>query len=257
MDEQQRKHLSDLRQVHLKRLRVLELQAASFGLSAPPHVLTEIDEIRENLAAIDLELAGSGPLETHSPDQGVISILLLSADPTNATRLRLGEEFREIQEKLKLSQWRALFKLEQRMSVRPADISQALLDVQPDIVHFTGHGSSMGSLYIEDLAGNAHAIEPDTLAALFEIFAKRINCVILNACYSEIQAKAIARHIPNVIGMHQRISDRAAIAFVIGFYQALGAGRSVEEAYRLGCVQIGLQGFKEELTPVLIRKDAM
>lgn len=76
---------------------------------------------------------------------------------------------------------------------------------------------------------------------------------MLNACYSEIQANALAQHIDYVIGMNQAIGDKAAIAFAIGFYQALGAGRTTEEAYKLGCVQIRLQGIPEHLTPVLIK----
>jgi hypothetical protein len=54
--------------------------------------------------------------------------------------------------------------------------------------------------------------------------------------------------------MNQAIGDKAAIAFAIGFYQALGAGRTIEDAYKLGCVQIRLQGIPEHLTPVLIKE---
>ena len=79
----------------------------------------------------------------------MISILFLTADPTNASRLRLGEELREIQERLQLSKSRDQFTLHQRMSVRPMDISQALLDVNPQIVHFSGHGTSAGELCVE------------------------------------------------------------------------------------------------------------
>ena len=186
------------------------------------------------------------------------SILFLAADPTDASRLRLGEEFREIQEKLKLAQLRERFKLElPQLSVRPADISQALLDVQPQIVHFSGHGTSSGALCFENQSGNVHLVQPDALAALFEQFANQVNCVILNACYSETQAKAIAEHIKFVIGMNQAIGDKAAIAFAIGFYQALGAGRTIEESYKLGCVQIRLQGIAEHLTPVLLKSKSV
>jgi len=185
-----------------------------------------------------------------------VSILFLAADPTNESRLRLGEEFREIQEKLKLAKFRDRFTLElPQLSVRPSDISQALLDTQPQIVHFSGHGTPTGELCFEDLAGKAHSIEPDALAALFEQFSCQVNCVVLNACYAEIQAKAIAKHIKYVIGMNQAIGDKAAIAFAIGFYQALGGGRSIEDAYRFGCIQIQLHGIPEHLTPVLIKKD--
>lgn len=79
--------------------------------------------------------------------------------------------------------------------------------------------------------------------------------MILNACYSDAQATAIADHIDYVIGMNQAIGDKAAIAFATGLYQALGADRTIEEAYKLGCVQIELQGIREHLTPVLIKKE--
>jgi hypothetical protein len=181
-------------------------------------------------------------------------ILFLAADPTDASRLRLGEELREIQEELQKAELREHFELHQRMSVRPADISQALLDVQPQIVHFSGHSTSSGALCFENQVGDTHPIQPDALAALFEQFANQVKCVVLNACYSEVQANAIAEHIGYVIGMNQAVGDKAAIAFAIGFYQALGAGRTIEDAYRLGCVQIRLQDIPEYLTPVLVKR---
>jgi hypothetical protein len=187
----------------------------------------------------------------------MIPILFLAADPTDVSRLRLGEEFREIQEKLQLSKGRARFDLHQRTAVRPADISQALLDVEPKIVHFSGHGTAAGALCFEDQLGSMHPIPPEPLAALFEQFSDQVECVVLNACYSIAQAEAIARHIEYVIGMNQAIGDRAAIAFSIGFYQALGAQRSIEKAYRLGCVQVRLQNIPEHLTPVLAKKGSI
>ncbi len=185
----------------------------------------------------------------------IVTILFVAADPTDASRLRLGEEFREIQEKLKLAQLRERFKLElPQLSVRPPDIAQALLDTQPQIVHFSGHGASSGALCFENQTGQIQLVQSNALAALFEQFSSHVNCVLLNACYSEIQAKAIAEYITYVIGMNQAIGDKAAIAFAVGFYQALGAGRPIEDAYKLGCVQIRLQNIPEHLTPVLIKK---
>jgi hypothetical protein len=184
-----------------------------------------------------------------------ISILILAADPTNETHLRLGEEFREIQGQLRSAKQRDRFKLEMpQLSLRPSDISQALLDESPRIVHFSGHGTSTGALCFEDQIGESHLIQPDALAALFEQFADQVDCVILNACHSEAQAIAIAEHVEYVIGMNQAIGDKAAIAFAVGFYQALGAGRTIEEAHKLGCVQIRLHGIPEYLAPVLVTR---
>ena len=192
----------------------------------------------------------SGPAE-------MFTILFLAADPTNAARLRAGEEAREIGEKLQMSRHRQNFQLHQRLSVRPEDFSQALLDLGPQIVHFSGHGSASGMLCFEDQTGQALAVPPEALAALFEQFADQVQCVILNACYSEIQAHAIAQSISYVIGMPQAISDRAAVAFAIGFYQALGAGRPIPAAFKLGLAQARLHGATAELGPVLVQKSIL
>jgi len=182
------------------------------------------------------------------------TILFLAADPSDASRLRLGQELREIQEKLQMAEMRDRFILRQRMSVRPVDISQAILDERPQIIHFSGHGTSAGELCFEDEMGRAKTVEPDALGALFELVATQVDCIVMNACYSAVQANAIAEYIKYVIGMSKAIGDKAAISFAIGFYQALGAGKSIEEAYKFGCVQIRLQGIPEHLTPVLLKK---
>jgi hypothetical protein len=62
-------------------------------------------------------------------------------------------------------------------------------------------------------------------------------------------------NIPFVIGMNQAIGDRAAIAFSVGFYRALGAGRSVKDAYEFACVEIQLEGIPGYLTPILLEKE--
>jgi hypothetical protein len=158
-----------------------------------------------------------------------VKILFLAAEPSNEPRLRLGQELRDIRERLQLSKQRDRFILESRESVRVGDITQAIFDVNPQIVHFSGHGTSTGELHFESLTGKSQPVPADALAALFERFAEKIDCVVLNACYSEIQGKAIAQHIRFVIGMNQAIGDKAAIAFSVGFYKALAANRSIEK----------------------------
>lgn len=181
------------------------------------------------------------------------TILFLAADPTDLSRLRLGLEYREIQEKLQLGEYRKRFNLVTRMSVRPQDVSQALLDLKPKIVHFSGHGTLDGAICLENAIGQTHPVTPDALASLFERFSNLVECVILNACFSDKQAEAISNYIEYVVGTKQEIDDKAAIAFTIGFYQALGAGQGIEDACKLGRVQVKLSGSSEKLSPVLIK----
>ncbi|MBD0264321.1 MAG: GUN4 domain-containing protein [Tolypothrix sp. Co-bin9] len=183
----------------------------------------------------------------------VKKILILAANPKGTSRLRLDEEVREIKSGLQRSQKRDQFFIELSSAVRSIDFRRAMLDVEPEIVHFSGHGEEDGGLAFEDEKGQVKFVDAEGLAGLFKLF-KQVECVVLNACYSEIQAKAIARHVNYVIGMSQEIGDRAAIAFSVAFYDALGAGRSVEFAYELGCAAIRLENIPENLTPKLLTK---
>ncbi|GAB1542248.1 hypothetical protein NUACC21_49220 [Scytonema sp. NUACC21] len=183
-----------------------------------------------------------------------IRILFLTAEPNDTSCLRVTQELRDIKEKIQQANLRDRFLLEYSFSARPGDISQAILNFTPQIVHFSGHGTSHGELCFENEFGQAHPVEPKALAALFELVADSVRCVILNACYSDAQAKAIVKHIPFIIGMRKEIEDRAAIAFAVGFYKALGANRSIEEAYEFGCVETQLQGLSENLIPIIRKK---
>ncbi len=183
------------------------------------------------------------------------TILFLGANPQDTGRLRLDQELRDITAGLERSQQRDQFNLKQRWAVRPRDIQRAMLDERPQIVHFSGHGEGEAGLVFEDEIGNSKLVDGAALAGLFELFADQLHCVVLNGCYSEVQAKAIGQHIPYVIGMNQAIGDRAALAFSVGFYDALGAGRDIEFAFKLGCAAISLEGIIDEhLTPVLLQK---
>jgi serine/threonine-protein kinase len=183
------------------------------------------------------------------------TILILSANPKGTNPLRLGEEIREIKEGLKRSKYRDLYQIETAEAVRVGDIQRAMLDYEPNIVHFCGHGGGQEGLVFEDVTGQIKLVSAEALAGLFSLFADRLDCVLLNACYSEVQAKEISRHINSVIGMSQAIGDQAAIAFAVGFYDALGANKGVDFAYKLGCNAIQIQEISEHLIPKLLTKD--
>ncbi len=165
-------------------------------------------------------------------------ILILSSNPKGTPVLDLDREIRNIREGIRRSPNRDDFDIEMRGAVRPIDLSRSLLEVKPQIVHFCGHGSGAGGLVLEDDDGNEQFVTSEGLTHLFEVFADRVECILLNACYSEVQADALIQYINYVIGMNREIPDEAAIAFSIGFYDAIGAGATVETAYKLGCSAI-------------------
>jgi uncharacterized protein YjbI with pentapeptide repeats len=185
----------------------------------------------------------------------VRKILILTANPKNTSKLRLDAEVREIQTGLERSKKRDQFEIITKWAVRPEDLRRALLDHEPQIVHFSGHGVATEGLALENETGQTQMVSTAALASLFEVFKDKVECVLLNACYSVEQAEAIRQYIPYVIGMNHEIGDRAALEFAVGFYDALGAGCSIDDAFKLGCVSIDLEGIPESQIPVLKHKD--
>ncbi|MCP2728854.1 CHAT domain-containing protein [Limnofasciculus baicalensis] len=180
-------------------------------------------------------------------------ILLLAANPKNTDQLRLDEEVREIDEGLRRSRHRDRFELISKWAVRSRDFYRYILDIQPQIIHFSGHGGGEGGIVLEDETGKVQFLSTKQVAGMFKLFAsKGVECVLLNACYSEVQAEAIHQYIPFVIGMNKSIGDKAAINFAVAFYDVLGAGETVEFAFDLACTQ--LIGLNEDETPILKKK---
>ena len=81
-------------------------------------------------------------------------ILIVAANPKDTSRLRLDEEVREIEAALQRSQRRNQFSVRSTWAPRTKDLRRALLDHQPHIVHFSGHGDPEG-LVLEDAVGQA------------------------------------------------------------------------------------------------------
>ena len=179
-------------------------------------------------------------------------ILFLAANPKDTLPLRLDEEVKKISESLKRSSKRELFELIQKWAIQISDLSRALLDETPNIIHFSGHGSRSGRIILEDDQGNSQEVPPKALGSFFELFQDKIECVILNACYSESQAQEIAKSVPYVIGMNEAVPDEATIAFSQTFYDAIASGQPIEFAFKLAKITVEMYDLNAENIPILI-----
>lgn len=182
-------------------------------------------------------------------------ILLMAANSEGTSRVRFDEEIREIREGLLRSKNRDQFQFHTCLAIRYDDLRREMLDYQPHIVHFIGHGEDTGVI-VESKSGDSESVNTEALAGLFKLFSNHVGCVILDSCYSKHQAEAISKYISYVVGMRGKIRDKDAIAFTVAFYDALIAGESVEKSFRFG-----LNGIRYEypdlptyLIPLLKRK---
>lgn len=223
-----------------------------------------------------IERLGEAPKEEALHDTQ-IKILFLAANPEDTGRLRLGVELREIRESIQLSKHRDRFDLEEVFAVRAQDLSRAMINYKPTIVHFSGHGLELdkpsaapgsrsldfsalenkqlsGGIALEDDQGKTKVVSAEALAGLFRLFEGKIHCVLLNACHSQLQADAIIKHVPYVVGMNTEVPDKTAITFASSFYDALGAGEEIPFAFELAKANIALEGLHGADIPELIIK---
>lgn len=213
---------------------------------------------------------------------GVQKILFLAANPMDTGRLRLDKEHREVQEKLRAASQRDKFQLEQRFAVRTGDFSQALLDLSPQFLHFSGHGYTRaatggegermlhlpptsqpgyeGGLAFEGSDGKAQYVSGSVLANLLKLFAGTLSCIVLNACYSASQVNDLKKafssvqksHPVYVVGMNAAVPDDTAIDFAAEFYRAIGSGRDIPFAFKLAKAAMNLNNTKGTHIPELI-----
>lgn len=183
-------------------------------------------------------------------------VLFFAADPQSLgperkPRLELDAEVREIRAKVRASKHRDALVFDCRLAARRDDLLQALNEIKPAIVHFSGHGWSDGLFLMDSRGLRSDRMDREHLEELFEVFRGQIRVVVLNACLSEPQAKAIADVVGCAIGMRREISDEAAIAFGAAFYRAIGFGHSVEAAFKQG--RLAVPSAERECPQLLVR----
>ena len=167
-------------------------------------------------------------------------ILVLAANPQETDQLRLDREISAIDKALWNGTEREKFTVVFKLAVKTSELQSIFRREKPRIVHFCGHGAGKSGLVFNSENDTEQLVSTQGITALFEKYANKIECVILNACYSKVQGEAINQQINYVIGTKRAIRDDAAIAFAKGFYAALGDGESILGAMDAGCTQIQL-----------------
>jgi CHAT domain len=182
-------------------------------------------------------------------------ILYLAANPRGTARLRSEQEFRDIAAALERAQFRDRFVLVPSFAARVMDISRDVIRHSPQIIHFAGHGETSGSLFAEDGLGDAAPVDRDTVVDLVRL-ADGVRCVIINACDTYKLAEALISHVDYVVGMRYEISDKAAIEFSVGFYQAIAENRSIDTAFDSGraVLRAYSQSIRERESPFLLKR---
>jgi hypothetical protein len=161
-------------------------------------------------------------------------VLFVHCCPNDQDNIRVTAEHRAINEAIRRSGRKNSIVLDTLPAATPQDLRRKLLDNSYDIIHFAGHGDE-DNLVFEDETGKSANVP---LTAIAELVCNRpnIKCVILNACDA---GKKLTLPISKcTIAMVDSIDDTAAIEFSRGFYDAIAAGKNVQNAFDEGRLSV-------------------
>lgn len=180
-------------------------------------------------------------------------ILFLSATPSDTTRRKHDAQCAAIQRELQMTSGDFVF--ESRWSVSVDDLMRHLMDLEPTVIHFSGHGGSAG-LKLRDEQGLAQLVTGRALTRMVASAAgSKVRVAVLDADYSAEHAEALRAKVDCVVGMNGLIDDDAAQAFAIRFYYALADGRSVGNAVEQGHAALEAKQLSEKFWPRCLTRD--
>ncbi|HHH54505.1 MAG TPA: CHAT domain-containing protein, partial [Bacteroidetes bacterium] len=186
-------------------------------------------------------------------------ILFIAANPSKEAKINLRIEHSTISEEL---EGKTEFEFRSKMAASRKELNMQVVDKEPTILHFSGHGIPLDpakqellnlGFKITEKTGlvfhNKEKNGTDTLNAQkseqifkgLKAIVPNLNIVILNACYSEAQAIAISKNGIYTIGVNNKILDVAAIAFAQGFYWRYANTRDIKAAIIFGILQANLE----------------
>lgn len=113
-------------------------------------------------------------LETLENMPEKVTVLYLGTSPEDEVRLRIDAEARDIHEAIRKSDNPQCVAFYDRWAVRQTDLLQVLNETNPDIVHFSGHGATDGSIVLEDQFGNSVLLDKERLSAVVGAAAKHV-----------------------------------------------------------------------------------
>src|ERR1041384_2045557 len=165
----------------------------------------------------------------------VATLAFFAATPLGAPALEIGEEFRSIEHILRTARFRDQIVLRPWFAARPEDLLRALPE-NVSILHFSGHGAGSPGLCF-----HGSNVSTEALVQVARASEASLKVILLNACYSNVQAEHVVTSVPCIIAMSGVIADEAAIQYSTWFYYALASGRSVANAHQYGLAALELR----------------
>lgn len=214
--------------------------------------IAELETRRARYKARLTELRGPAPAPRKHH-----TILFVAANPVGTPPLKLAEECERIQRELRLAPHRDDFHFESRWAMTIDGLMRSLMEFEPTVLHFSGHGAGNAGVMVQDDEGQPRPVSGRALAMMIGAAARGLRVIVLNACYSAAQADLLRTKVDCVVGMNGAIGDEAARTFAARFYGALGNRRSIGNAVAQGIAALAANDLPEEAVPRCLTRDSV
>ena len=183
-----------------------------------------------------------------------VRVLMFASSPTDEDALQVEKEELGIRRGLNRTPYGRKFHIEAIAHATKADLGRVLKEM-PHMVHFAGHGGqeshSLGGslavvkrfgLIFENARKGSEYLWEEESQRLFEPFREQIECVFLNACHSDGVLQSLKDKVQYLVGVIGTVKDDKAVLFAPAFYEALGQGLGVEQAFKAARSRLELLG---------------
>lgn len=227
---------------------------------------------------VGVRCTGPQSTDTAANDGSKNVILFLASDPVGTRRLAVDEECAAIEGELRMTNGRHNFALRSRWAVTIDEMMRHLNELEPRIVHFSGHGG-WSERYGRDVSRGGHRasdglpasagiqlrdeqrrpryVTARALASMIGSAAPSARLVVLNACFSHRVARSLRGVVDCVVGMRGAIGDEAAHSFATSFYRALGYRRSVGNAVAQAVATLAAKQLPDQRLPVCVTREGI
>ena len=210
----------------------------------------EIKKLKSSKEKINILFIASNPDIIFTDEEGVLR---------EQQRLSLDKEARDIEESIQKTPDRDSISFVTKWATRTEDLFQYINEVNPTIIHFTGHGTEDGKLVFHDKNDNPKFVGIDAIIQMINAITDDLRLVVFSNCFFSSIAIQVSEYVEATIGMNTSVREDVATLFAAQLYSSIGFGFSLDKAFKQAMARLSIEGIeqKDADIPELFVKEGM
>lgn len=210
----------------------------------------EIKKLKSSKEKINILFIASNPDIIFTDEEGVLR---------EQQRLSLDKEARDIEESIQKTPDRDSISFVTKWATRTEDLFQYINEVNPTIIHFTGHGTEDGKLVFHDKNDNPKFVGIDAIIQMINAITDDLRLVVFSNCFSSSIAIQVSEYVEATIGMNTSVREDVATLFAAQLYSSIGFGFPLDKAFKQAMARLSIEGIeqKDADIPELFVKEGM